>query len=101
MKRLDIQLNESTNQNSKVHKVVKPTNKKTLLEDMGTSILNSQMSPPMMYNEQEIITNLSIKVSCHKSALPGESFVRCQALHVGILEESGKIVSQVRQGGIH
>ncbi len=40
LKRLDTQLNEPTNQNSiKVPKVVKPTNKKILLETLGTSVV--------------------------------------------------------------
>ena len=47
------------------------------------------------------ILYLSIKVSRHKSALSGEGFVRCQALHVGILQECGKVVRQVRKGCIH
>ena len=41
MKHLDTQPNKSTNQNSfKVLKVVKPTNKKTLLKTLGTSVIN-------------------------------------------------------------
>ena len=47
LKRLDsdTRLNESTNQNSlKVLKVVKPTNKKTLLRTFGTSVINSRLS---------------------------------------------------------
>ena len=36
LKRWDTQLNEQTNQNSiKLPKVVRPTNKKTLLQDFG------------------------------------------------------------------
>ena len=46
LKRLDTQLNESTNQNSlKVPKVEKPTNKKTLLKTLGTSVINSTYVP--------------------------------------------------------
>ena len=47
LKRLDSQLHELTNKNSiEVPKVVKPTNKKTL----GTSVINSLMSPPCLQN---------------------------------------------------
>ena len=46
LERLETQLNESTNQNSlKVPRVVKPTNKKTLLKKLGTSVINSPLSP--------------------------------------------------------
>ena len=50
LKRLDTQLNEPTNQNSrKVPKVVKSTNKKTLYyKTMGTIEINSGMSPPFL-----------------------------------------------------
>ena len=41
LKRLDTQLNKPI----KVSKVVKPTNKETLLKTMGTSVINSPMSP--------------------------------------------------------
>ena len=42
----DIALNESNNQNLlKVHKVVKPTNEKTL----GTSVIYSPMSPTSLF----------------------------------------------------
>ena len=45
LKRLDAQLNESTSPNSfKVPKVVKPTNKKTLLQNFGDK-----------YNKQPIV----------------------------------------------
>ena len=50
---LDTQLNEPTNQNTlKVPKVVKPTNKKMLLYDMGSSVINSPMSPPSLQIER-------------------------------------------------
>ena len=46
LKRLDTQLNETTNQNSlKVPKVVNPMNKKTILKTLGTSVINSLLSP--------------------------------------------------------
>ena len=46
LKRLDTQLIKSTKQNlSKVPKVVEPTNNKDL-KTLGTSVINSQMSPP-------------------------------------------------------
>ena len=49
LKRLDTQLNEATNQNSrKVPKVIKLTNKKMLLKTLGTSVINSPMSPLSM-----------------------------------------------------
>ena len=49
LKHLDTQLNESTNQNSlKVPKVVKPTNKKMLLKTLGTSVMNSPLSPSFL-----------------------------------------------------
>ena len=45
LKRLDTQLNESTNQNSlNVSKVVKPLNKKTQLKTLGTSVINNPLS---------------------------------------------------------
>ena len=48
LKRLDAQLNEPTNQNSiKVLKVVKPTNKKTLLCDFG-DLCNKQPNVPSL-----------------------------------------------------
>ena len=48
MKRFDTQLNESTNQNSrKVRKVVKPTNKKTLLQNLGDKC-NKQLNVPSL-----------------------------------------------------
>ena len=48
LKRLNTQLNETTNHDlfTKVPKVVKPTNKKTLLKTLGTSVINSPMSHP-------------------------------------------------------
>ena len=46
LKRLDTQLHESANQNSlKVPKVDKSTNKKTWLKTLGTSVINSPLSP--------------------------------------------------------
>ena len=49
LKRLDTQLNESTNQNSlKVPKVVKQTNKKTFLKILRTSVINSPLSPSFL-----------------------------------------------------
>ena len=49
IKRLDTQLNEQTNQNStKVHMIVKPTNKKSYCKTLGTSVINSPMSPPFL-----------------------------------------------------
>ena len=49
LKHLDTQLNESTNPKSaKVPKVVKQTNKeKCKFETLGTSVINSQFSPPL------------------------------------------------------
>ena len=45
LKRLDTQLNETTNQNSiKVAKVDKPTNNK----NFGTSVINIPMSPSLL-----------------------------------------------------
>ena len=42
---VDIQLNESSNQNSlRVSKVGKATNKKTLLKTLGASVINSPLS---------------------------------------------------------
>ena len=49
LKRLDTQLNEATNQNSrKVPKVIKLTNKNMLLKSLWTSVINSPMSPLSM-----------------------------------------------------
>ena len=49
IKRLDTQLNEQTNQNStKVHMIVKPTNKKSYFKTLGTSVINSPMSPTFL-----------------------------------------------------
>ena len=46
LKCLDTQLIESTNKKLlKVPKVVKPTNRKTLLVTVGTSVINSPLSP--------------------------------------------------------
>ena len=46
LKRLDIQLNEPTKQNSmKVPKMVKPTN---IIKLVGTSVINSSKSPPFL-----------------------------------------------------
>ena len=43
------QLNESTNHNLlKVPKVVKPANKKMLLKTLGTSVINSPLSPSFL-----------------------------------------------------
>ena len=57
-KRLDTQLNDPNNQNSlKVLKVVKPMNKKTLLKILGTSLVNSLLSPlsiPVCTTDQRI-----------------------------------------------
>ena len=49
LKRLDIQLNEPTNQNSlKVPKVVKSTNKKMCYKTFETREINNPMSPPSL-----------------------------------------------------
>ena len=49
LKHKDTQLNEPTNQNPiKVLKIVKPTNKKTVVETLGASVINSLMSPPSL-----------------------------------------------------
>ena len=49
LKRLDTQLNEAANQNSrKVPKVIKLTNKNMLLKSLWTSVINSPMSPLSM-----------------------------------------------------
>ena len=49
LKRLDTQSNEPTNQNSiKVPKDVQPTNKKTLLKTLWTSVINSPRSFPCL-----------------------------------------------------
>ena len=49
LKPLDTQLNEPTNQNLiKVPKVVQPTNKKTFLMTLGTSVINIPMYTPSM-----------------------------------------------------
>ena len=46
---LDTQLYETTNQKPmKVPKVVKPTNMKSYYKILGTSVINSQMSPPLL-----------------------------------------------------
>ena len=48
LKSLNSQLNKPTNQNLvRVPKVVKQTNKKTLLKILGTSVINSPLSPPL------------------------------------------------------
>ena len=48
-KRLDTQLNEPTNQNLiKVPKIVKPMNKKVFYKTLGTGVINSPMSPPLL-----------------------------------------------------
>ena len=44
---LDTQINQPTNQNAiKVSKVVKPSNKKQYHKTLGTSVINSPISPP-------------------------------------------------------
>ena len=49
LKRLDTQLFEPTNQNSiKVSKGFNPTNKEASYKTMGTSVINSPMSPPSL-----------------------------------------------------
>ena len=48
LKSLDNQLNDPTNQNSiKVPNVVKPKNKKRYYKTLGTSVINSPLSPPL------------------------------------------------------
>ena len=48
--RLNTHLNESPYQNSiKFPKVVKPTNKKTLLKNLGTSVINSPLPPFFLF----------------------------------------------------
>ena len=77
LKRLDTQLIEPINQNSiKVHKEVKQTNKKNSLpcikdqlmtsyyKILGTSVINSPMSPPSLINpvKSESIVAHSIRM---------------------------------------
>ena len=51
LKRLDTQSNEPTNQNSKeVPKVVHPMYKKRYYKTLGTSVMNSPMSPSSLGN---------------------------------------------------
>ena len=46
IKRLNTQLNKPTNQNLvKVPTVVRPTHKKTLLQTLGTSVINRTLAP--------------------------------------------------------
>ena len=46
LKRLDTQLNKSSNRNAL--KLVKPKNKKTLLKTLGTSVINNPVFPLSM-----------------------------------------------------
>ena len=56
-------LNETTNQNSlKVHKDVKPTNKKTYFKTLKPSEINSPMSPPSLSVDKKI-SLMSFKAS--------------------------------------
>ncbi len=74
LKRLDTKLNKQININSiKVPKFVKQTNNKTLLNNMGTSVMNSPISPPLnqsvsILENPHIVTlpNLSLKTKCMK-----------------------------------
>ena len=61
-KRLDIQLNEPTNQNSiKASKVIEPMNKKTLLEDFGDQCNKQPNVPsrPAIYPKVTLIQNVN------------------------------------------
>ena len=54
MKRVDTQRNEPINQNSlKVPKVVKPTKKKRNYKTLGTSVINSTLSPFLLFINHE------------------------------------------------
>ena len=56
LKRLDTQLIELSNQNSvKVSKVIELTNKKRYHQTLGTSVINSPMSPPSLSISEYIL----------------------------------------------
>ena len=61
LKRLDDQPNEPTNQYSiKVPKVVRPTNKKRFHKTLGTSKINTPMSPPFL-SVMSLIIMINVK----------------------------------------
>ena len=66
LKRLDTQLTEWINQNSlEAPKVVNPTNEKTLLKTLGTSVINRLLSPSFFHN----------KINKYKFSFDGEGAV--------------------------